>query len=81
VSLDKLRVANASESAARLQAIFSSLETGFAHDLLIVNAAVAAWTQGTVSSFEEGESRAREAVASGLAQKTLRRWQEFSVKA
>jgi anthranilate phosphoribosyltransferase len=81
VSLDKLRVANASESAGRLQAIFSSLETGFAHDLLVVNAAVAAWTQGTVSSFEEGESRAREAVASGLAQKTLRRWQEFSVKA
>jgi anthranilate phosphoribosyltransferase len=80
-SLDTLRVANAAESAARLQAIFSGTEKGFAHEILIVNAAVAAWTQGAASSFEEGEGRAREIIASGLAQKTLRKWKEFSAKA
>jgi len=80
-SLDDLRVAGASESAARLHAILTGAEKGFAHDILIANAAVAAWTHGTVSSFEEGESRAREAIISGRARERLMRWKEFSGKA
>jgi len=79
-SLDTLLVADVDASAQRLLGLLSSTEKGLARETLLVNAAMAAWTQGHAASFEEGYSKAQEALDSGRALAVLRKWQEFSAK-
>ena len=79
--VETLFVQNAEESARRLLAILSREEQGLGREILLVNAAVAAWTHGTASSLEEGLAQSTEALDSGRALERLKRWQEFSSKA
>jgi anthranilate phosphoribosyltransferase len=79
--LDSLLVRNPDESASRLETILSGEEQGLDRDTLLMNAAVASWTQGTSSSLEEGLVQGAEVLDSGKALQVLKRWQEFSDKA
>jgi anthranilate phosphoribosyltransferase len=79
-SLEKLFVRDAGESAGRLRDLFSNTEQGLARETLLVNAALAAWTQGAAGSFEEGYDHAREILDSERALGVLQKWQEFSAK-
>ncbi len=76
--LSALLVSDAAQSAARLVAILSNEEQGFARDTLLINGAVAAWAHGSAASIEEGRHQAEEALASGRALQVLRTWQHFS---
>jgi anthranilate phosphoribosyltransferase len=76
--LKTLLVRDASESAGRLLAILSLDDKGLGRATLLVNAAVAAWTHGMSSSFDQGYEKAKEALDSGRALQRLRAWQEFS---
>ena len=77
-ALDAMLVADAAESARRLVSLLSGEEAGgLARETLVLNAAVAAWAQGTVPTIEEGREQANEALASGRAQDVLRKWQAF----
>ena len=73
-SLDTLLVADASESASRLLRLFRGEESGLARETLVLNSALAAWTQGKVSSLEEGLDAAGEALDSRGALACLERW-------
>lgn len=79
--LDSLLVRNPDESASRLETIFSGEEQGLDRETLVINAAVASWTQGTASSLEDGINRSEEALDSGKALEVLQRWQKFSDQA
>jgi anthranilate phosphoribosyltransferase len=76
--LDSLMVRNADESASHLETILSGEDQGLDHETVLVNAAIASWTQGTSASLEEGAAQASEALDSGAALKVLLRWQKFS---
>jgi len=78
--LDSLLVRNPDESASRLETIFSGEDQGLDRETLVINAAVASWTHGTVSSLEDGIKRSEEALDSGAALDVLQRWQKFSEK-
>ena len=80
VKLETLFVKDAADSAKRLTAILSNEDQGLGRDTLILNAAVASVTHGTVSSLEEGMTRSTEALDSGKALAVLKRWQDFSKK-
>ncbi len=77
-NIETLFVQSAGESAQRLVAILSGEERGLGREMLLINAAVAAWTHGTASSLEEGLAQSTEALDSGRALDRLRRWQKFS---
>jgi anthranilate phosphoribosyltransferase len=77
-NLDSLLVRNPDESASRLETILSGEDQGLDRQTLIMNAAVASWTHGTVNSLEEGITVSEEALDSGKALKVLQRWQKFS---
>jgi len=79
--LDSLLVRNPDESASRLETIFSGEEQGLDRETLLMNAAVASWTYGSVGSLEEGFEQGAEALDSGNALKVLQRWQKFSDEA
>ena len=76
--IDSLMVRNADESASHLETILSGEDQGLDRDTLVINAALAAWTHGTVSSLEEGIQQSEEALDSGRALAVLQRWQKFS---
>jgi anthranilate phosphoribosyltransferase len=76
--IDSLLVRNADESAARLETILSGEEQVLERATLLINAAVASWTQGAAGSLEEGLAQATEALDSGRALAVLKRWQELS---
>lgn len=76
--LDSLLVRNADESASRLETIFSGEDQGLDRETLVINAAVASWTQGASSSLADGMKQSEEALDSGRALEVLRRWQKFS---
>ena len=76
--IDSLLVRNSDESASRLETILSGEDQELAHDTLLLNAAIASWTQGNASSLDEGLAQATEALESGAALEKLRAWQEFS---
>ena len=78
--VDTLLVTDATESAQRLLGLLSNTEKGLARETLLVNAALAAWTQGTIISLEEGYAKANEALDSGCALAVLHKWQKFSAK-
>jgi anthranilate phosphoribosyltransferase len=78
--LDSLLVRNADESASRLERVLSGEDQELARDTLLINAAVASWTHGSVASLEEGLTRATEVLDSGAALEKLRAWQRFSEK-
>lgn len=77
-SVDSLLVSDASESAHRIEAVLRGEEKSFAFLTLLFNAAVAAWTAGAASSWEEGMVQCREALESGRAYEVLERWRKFS---
>jgi anthranilate phosphoribosyltransferase len=79
--IDSLMVRNADESASHLETILSGEDQGLDRETLVINAAIASWTQGTASSLEEGMSQSEEALDSGSALKVLQRWQEYSDRA
>ena len=76
--LETLFVQSAEESARRIAAILFRNERGLGRDLLLINAAVAAWTHGTASSVEEGLTMSTEALDSGKALERLKLWQALS---
>jgi anthranilate phosphoribosyltransferase len=76
--IETLFVQNAAESAKRLAAILSCEEQGLGREMLLINAAIAAWTHGTAASLEEGLAQSTEALDSGRAMERLHRWQKFS---
>jgi len=77
--IDSLLVESAADSAQRIVAILSGEESqGFGREMLLINAAMASWTQGTATSLEEGLAQSTEALDSGRAFNQLIRWQEFS---
>ena len=76
--LDSLLVRNADESASRLETILSGEDQGLGRETLLINAALASWTHGTVASLEEGLAQSAQAIDSGAALETLRAWQKFS---
>ena len=76
--IDSLQVRNADESASRLERILSGEDQELARDTLLLNAALASWTQGSASSLEEGFAQAEQALDSGAALEKLRAWQKFS---
>ena len=80
-NIETLFVQNAEESAQRLVAILSREEQGLGREMLLINAAVAAWTHGPASSLEEGLAQSTEALDSGRALERLKRWQKFSSEA
>ena len=77
-ALESLLVADAPESARRLLALLRGEERGLGRETLLINAALAAWTHGTVSSMGEGLGKSAEALDSGSAAACLQRWQKFS---
>jgi anthranilate phosphoribosyltransferase len=76
--LESLLVADVAESARRLIALLRGEERGLGREMLVLNAAVASWTQGSAASLEEGLAQAAEALDSGSAYERLTRWQKFS---
>jgi anthranilate phosphoribosyltransferase len=76
--LDALLVRNPDESASHIETVLSGQDQGLAREMLIINAAMAAWTQGTAQSLDEGIALAAEALDSGAALAVLKRWQAFS---
>ncbi len=77
-ALETLHVADASDSARRIEALLSGKEKGFALRTLALNAAVAAWTHGVAANMNEGLQLGLDAINSGRALDVLRRWQKFS---
>jgi anthranilate phosphoribosyltransferase len=78
VNLDSLLVSGAEESARRLISVLRGEEKGLARSTLLLNAALAAWTQGAATSLEEGLALSGEAIDSGRAFERLDRWRKFS---
>jgi anthranilate phosphoribosyltransferase len=79
--IETLLVRDAKESAERLHAVLSNHANELlARDTLLVNAAVAAWTQGKFETREEAYTQSREALDSFRARDVLRRWQAFSAQ-
>jgi len=76
--IDSLLVRNADESASRIERVLSGEDQELARDTVLLNAALASWTQGRAASLEEGLALATEALDSGSALKRLRAWQKFS---
>jgi anthranilate phosphoribosyltransferase len=79
--LEDLFVADAGESARRLEAVLSGEERGLARDTLLLNAALAAWTHGAAASLEEGLAKSGDALESGRALERLKKWREYSRRA
>jgi anthranilate phosphoribosyltransferase len=79
-ALDGLLVADAADSARRLEGLLRGDEHGFARDMLMINAALGAWTHGLVPTLEEGQTLSGEAIDSGRAHDCLRRWRAFSAR-
>jgi anthranilate phosphoribosyltransferase len=78
--LETLFVQSAAESAQRLVALLSRKEKGLGRELLILNAAVAAVTQGAAATLDEASALAAAAIDSGRARERLERWQKFSAR-
>ncbi|MCE0498297.1 MAG: anthranilate phosphoribosyltransferase [Methylacidiphilales bacterium] len=76
--LGDLFVADARESARRIEAILSGEERGLGRDTLLLNAAVSAWTHGMATTLEEGLAKSGDALESGRALECLKKWREFS---
>jgi len=76
--LATLMVSGAEESALRLTALLANEERSLARETLLINAAVAAWAQGSAPTIDEGHARAADALNSGQALEVLRKWQAFS---
>jgi anthranilate phosphoribosyltransferase len=76
--IDSLLVRNADESASRIESVLSGEDQELARDTVLLNAALASWTQGSAASLEEGLAQAAEALDSGAALQKLRAWQRFS---
>jgi anthranilate phosphoribosyltransferase len=79
--LSSMMVSGAQESASQLEALLAGGETSLARETLLLNAAIAAWAQGSAPSIEEGQAAATEALDSGAALEVLRKWRDFSSKA
>ena len=73
-----MMVTDAKQSAQRLVALLSNEERGLARETLLINAAVAAWAQGSAANLIEGKARATEALDSRRALDVLGAWQKFS---
>jgi anthranilate phosphoribosyltransferase len=76
-SLESLLVQDAADSARCIARLLQGEDRGLAREMLLLNSALAAWTQGTVSSLEEGLDRAGEALDSGRALHCLERWRRL----
>lgn len=74
---ENLLVTGAEESAQRLLRIFQGEDKGLGRQLLVVNAAVAARTHGSVEDVL-ATTQAEEAIDSGRALECLKRYQVFS---
>ena len=66
------------ENAARLQALFAGSGSRAEEDIVILNTAALLMTAGKASNLREGAEAARDALASGLAEKALRTFVEAS---
>ncbi len=75
--LGALLVADAAESARRTVALLRGEEKGLGREMLRLNSAVGAWTQGKAKSLDEGLALADEALDSGRALACLERWQKL----
>ena len=75
-SPDDLKVTNASESAAVIQAVFDG-ESGAAADIVSANVAAVLWLTDRVDSLQAGVEKSRAVLTSGAAAErcsTLREW-------
>ncbi len=70
--IDKIRVANASESLAVVRAVLAN-QLGPARDIVALNAGAAIYAAGLAPSLAIGVQRAKEVLASGEAAKRLER--------
>ncbi len=75
--MESLLITSARESADRLVKLLQNEDHGPGRALLIANAAAALIVQGRADSFEAGHALADEALSSGKAFATLKRWQQF----
>jgi anthranilate phosphoribosyltransferase len=76
-SLDDLLVSDAAQSAARLLGLLGGTDRGLGRDMLVLNATVAAWTQGIFPTYDIALTHAREAIDSGAAFERLKAWQHL----
>ena len=72
-----LKVSDAADSRAMLLGVLDN-QSGPAKDIVVLNAGVALYAANVVSTMEEGVARARQAVESGAARKTLNALTELS---
>ncbi len=70
-SLDSIRVEDANESLAILQAVLDNKE-GAARDIVALNAGAAIYVAGLVDSHQAGVDKALEVIASGIASQKLK---------
>ncbi|MGE0479832.1 MAG: anthranilate phosphoribosyltransferase [Phycisphaerae bacterium] len=75
--LEALFVANPQESAATIERILAG-QPGPPRDVVLFNAAAALWAAGIAADWSEGAARAREALDSGAAARTLAKWRAVS---
>jgi anthranilate phosphoribosyltransferase len=77
-SLEGLEVADAADSAEMLTEILAYVERGFGQEMVVENAARAAWIHGHAGTIEEARRMSAEAIAGGAAARKLEQWREFS---
>jgi len=68
--LDNIRVANADEAKAMLEAVMNN-QAGAARDIVLLNAGAAIYVAGVASTLAEGVNKAAEVIASGAAKQKL----------
>ncbi len=68
--LDSIQVKDAAESKARVEAVLGN-EPGPSRDIVVLNAAAALYVAGVAASLWDGVALARDAIASGAAQRKL----------
>ena len=79
VSNRALRVETPEESQAVLRSVLNN-EVGAARDIVILNAGAALYAANVAASIKEGIALAREAIASGAAQKKMEQFVTFTQK-
>lgn len=75
--INDLLVQNAAKATERLENILTGKEKGLGRDLLIFNAGLALWVQGSASTAEDGWKLSKEAIDSGAAARVLQKAREF----
>lgn len=75
--LNAIFVDSAAASAALIEGILAGTP-GAPRDMVVFNAAAALQVAGIATDWDDGAARAREAIDSGAAQRTLARWRELT---